>query len=189
MNLNPVLFLSTLLLLLSCNQKQGKSENRFNGQLESNTHLESKSPNFKKKVAEYAMSFSPKGASAYDSIPEDIVQALNKLRTIDKNAHEKYVTLIFTKLYAEHLRCCHQSHIIEEFPMKKKEYDFNKLTMANEFAFMSNYLKGKELPEVWSSGIILQWLTENPQLMKFEPIGRYKSTIDSISKKIADGEY
>ncbi|KAA2217214.1 hypothetical protein [Maribacter flavus] len=149
--------------------------------------LESESRNYKNEVSEFALNFSPKGASTLDSIPEYIVEGFRKLRTIDKNAHEKYVTLIFTKLYAEHLQCCHQGYIIAS--RLKNDFDKDKVSMVNEFAFMSNYVDYEKLPEAWSSGIIEKWLAENPKLLEFEPIGKYKQRIDSISNKIANGDY
>jgi hypothetical protein len=145
------------------------------------THSESETRNYKKDVSEFALNFSPKGASGLDSIPENIIKEFRELRTIDKNAHEKYVTLIFTKLYTEHLQCCHKSYIIENFPADKSEYDFDKLTMVNEFAFMSNYLDDEKLPEIWTSGIIEKWLTENPDFLYFEQFLKYNKLIIKIS--------
>jgi len=188
-NLNKILFLPILFLLFNCNRKQEKSENGINSKSELITQTELEIREYKKEIPEFSLSFSPKGASALDSIPENIIKGFKELRTIDKNAHEKYVTLIFTKLYAEHLQCCHQSYIIEQFPIEKSEYDFDKLTMVNEFAFMSSYLDKDDLPEVWTSGIIEKWLTENPRLLKYEPIGKYGQLIKTVSKKIANGDY
>lgn len=187
MNLKKFLYLSTLFLLLSCNQKQRKTENEINSKLESKTQSEFR--NYKNEVSKFAMNFSPKGASALDSISENIINAFKELRTTDKIAHKKYVSLVFTKLYAEHLQCCHQSYVIEHFPSNKSDYDFDKLTMVNEFAFMSNYLDDEKLPEIWTSGIIEKWLTENPELLKFEPIGKYNQFIKTVSEKIKNGDY
>ena len=176
-------------MLFNCNQKQEKIENGINSETELETQSELETQNYKNEVSEFALNFSPKGTSALDSISEKIVKGFRELRTIDKNAHEKYVTLIFTKLYAEHLQCCHQSYIIEHFPADKSEYDFDKLTMVNEFAFMSKYLDKEKLPEIWTSGIIEKWLVENPKLLEFEPIGKYNQFIKTVSEKIKNGDY
>lgn len=116
-----------------------------------------------KKVAEFSKSFLPNNIGSLNSIPIEIVKSFSKLRLIDKNAHKKYVTLIFTKLYAEHLTCCHQSYIIAE--RSQNDFDKNKISMVNEFGKMSGYLD-KEKPEVWTSGIIEKWVKENPYLLK-----------------------
>ncbi|WP_442266654.1 hypothetical protein ACSIGC_02870 [Tenacibaculum sp. ZS6-P6] len=188
-NLNKVLFLPILFLLFYCNQKQEKTENGPHSESELKTQSELETRNYKKDVSEFALNFSPKGSSALDSIPKNIIKRFRELRTIDKNAHEKYVTLLFTKLYAEHLQCCHQSYVIENFPADKSEYDFDKLTMVNEFAFMSNYLDDEKLPEIWTSGIIEKWLTENPELLEFEPIEKYNQFIKTVSEKIKNDDY
>lgn len=155
----------------------------------SQSDIKTEKQDYNKIVTEFSENFSPNGSENLDSIPIDIIKAFKELRTIDKNTHKKSVTLVFTKLYAEHLECCHQSYIIEHFPTEKSEYDFDKLTMVNEFAFMTGYLNGEELPEIWTSGIIKKWLTENPELLKFEPIGKYNQFINTISEKIKNGDY
>ncbi len=191
MNLNKVLFLPILLLLIGCNQKQKQIDtwNERVAEFEETKTSESefKSQNLKKNVAEFSKQYAPNRSESLDSIPIDIIKEFEKLRTIDKNAHEKYVTLIFTKLYAEHLRCCHQGYIIAS--RFKNDFDKDKVSMVNEFAFISNYVNYEKLPEAWSSGIFEKWLTENPKLLEFEPIGKYKQMIDSISNKIANGDY
>ena len=189
MNLNKVFFLPILFLLFNCNQKQEKIENEIHSEskLKTQSESESETRNYKKYVSEFAINFSPKGASALDSIPENIIKEFRELRTIDKNAHEKYVTLIFTKLYAQHLQCCLQGYIIAS--RFKNDFDKDKLSMVNEFAFISNYVNYENLPESWSTGIIEKWLNENPRFLEFEPIRKHKQMIDSISKKIANGDY
>lgn len=189
MNLNKALFLPILFLLFNCNLKQQRTEKKLNSESELKTWSESETPNYKEDVSEFAMNFLPKGATSLDSIPGNIIKGFRELRTIDKSAHKKYVTLVFTKLYAEHLLCCHQSYVIEHFPKDKSEYDFHKLTMVNEFAFMSNYLDNEKLPEIWTSGIIEKWLAENPELLEFEPIKKYNQSIKTISEKIKNGDY
>lgn len=61
--------------------------------------------------------------------------------------------------------------------------------MVNEFGFMTGYLDKSNLPEIWTSGIIEKWLSENQRLLKYEPIGKYNQQIKTISKKIANGDY
>ena len=191
MNLNKVLFLLILFLLISCNQKQKQIDKRNVRIAEfeetKNSESEIKTQDFKKIVAEFSEQYEPKRSANFDSIPIDIIKAFKELRTIDKDAHEKYVTLIFTKLYAEHLQCCHQGYIIAN--RFKNDFDQEKVSMVNEFIFMSNYVNYEKLPEAWSSGIIEKWLTENPKLLEFEQIGKHKRIIDSISNKIANGDY
>lgn len=141
----------------------------------------------KEIVKKFAEQYLPTGSESLNAIPKDIITAFSELRETDKEAHTKYLTLVFTKLYAEHLRCCHQGYIIAT--ERNNDFDKDKVSMVNEFAFMTNYIDYGKLPEAWSSGIIEKWLNENPKLLEFEPVGKYKQMIDSISKKIVDGDY
>ena len=191
MSLNKILFLPILFLLISCNQKQKQIDtwNERVSEFEENKNSESelKIQDSKKIVAEFSEQYAPNRSEKLDSIPIGIIKAFKELRTIDKDAHEKYVTLIFTKLYAEHLECCHQGYIIAS--RFKNDFDKDKISMVNEFAFMSNYVNYEKLPEAWSSGIIEKWLNENPRLLKYEPIRKYDQKIKTIAKKIENGDY
>jgi hypothetical protein len=189
MKLKITLIISVLFFLFNCKQKLEKTTNGINQKTEIITQQKLGLRDHKNVISKFTMNFSPKGPHALDSIPESIVKDFRELRNIDKNAHKKYVTLIFIKLYAEHLSCCHQSYIIEKFPTNRSEYNFNKLTMVNEFAFMSNYLDNEKFPEIWTSEIINKWLFENPELLNYEPIGKYHQFIKTVSKKIKNGDY
>lgn len=192
-----LLFLPLLLLLLCCNRKQRQIDTwneriaEFEEKQKSDSikYLTFNELNNVENAAQFANQYSPKGAEKLDSIPINIVKTFTRLRTIDKVSYQKYVTLIFAKLYTEHLKCCNQSYIIAEFGGNSMDYDFNKPSMVNEFVFMSRYLDKENLPEIWTSGIIEKWLEENPKLMDYEPIGKYNQIIKTISKRIENGEY
>ncbi|UII76328.1 hypothetical protein LV716_00615 [Flagellimonas sp. HMM57] len=134
---------------------------------------ESGTKDYKKEISEFAINFSPNGPAALDSIPFDIVKGFKELRTIDKKVYEKYLTLIFTKIYAEHLTCCNQTYIIAEFA----NFDFSIPSMINELNFMTGYLDKDNLPEIWTSGIIQNWLNENP---KYFEMDEFKKPIEKI---------
>lgn len=60
--------------------------------------------------------------------------------------------------------------------------------MVNEFAFMTGYyLEQDKSTEIWTSEIIIRWLSENPRLLTYEPIWKYNQFIKDISKKIENG--
>lgn len=138
-------------------------------------------------VMNFAENYSPNKSENLNAIPSDIVNAFSELQTSNKEKHTKYLTLVFAKLYAEHLRCCHQVYIIAT--RNKNDFDKNNVSMINEFAKMTNYVDYENPPEVWSSGIVEKWLTENPELVEFKPIELQKRRIDSIANKIANGDY
>jgi hypothetical protein len=190
-SLNKILFLPILFLLISCNQKQKQIDtwNERVAEFEENKNSETefKIQDAKKIVAEFSEQYAPSRSEKLDSIPIGIIKAFKELRTINKDAHEKYVTLIFTKLYAEHLECCHQGYIIAS--RYKNDFDKDKISMINEFAYISNYVDYSKLPEAWSSGIIEKWIKENPKFLNDEKIKNEVDRINVEVKKIADGVY
>jgi hypothetical protein len=190
-SLKKIHFLPILLMLISCNQKQ-KQIDTWNERIAEfeetkNSESEIKKQDFKKIVAEFSEQYVPKRSANFDSIPNEIIKAFKELRTIDNVAHEKYVTLIFAKLYAEHLECCHQGYIIAN--RFKNDFDKDKLSMINEFAYISNYVDYSKLPEAWSSGIIEKWIKENPKFLNDKQIKREIDRINVETKNIADGIY
>lgn len=183
LNLNNILSIPIFILLISCNQEQ-RTINTQNNRIEEFNENSEFENNVEKIATDFAQQYAPYRTENLDSIPNDIVKAFTKLRNIDKDAHERNITLIFTKLYAEHLECCHQSYIIATFGHSRGDFDFNKLSMVNEFIFMSGYLDKGNPYEFWTSGIIEKWLSENPRLLKDDSINKYYQKIKVISKKI-----
>ena len=153
----------------------------------SETKIEIEKQDFKKIVTGFAQKYSPKSSENLDSIPIEVIKAFTELRTIDKDAHERYVTLIFAKLYAEHLTCCHQSYIIAN--RDNNDFDKNKVSMVNEFAYISGYLDYEKPPEVWGSGIFEKWIRGNPKFLDYEEIKIEVDKINEITKNIEDGVY
>ena len=190
-SLNKILIIPILILLISCNQKQKQIDTRNNHIEEFNekTTSEFDEQDFEKITTEFAHKYTPNRTEHLDSIPNEIVKAFTKLRTIDKVAHERNLTLIFAKLYVEHLECCHQTYIIATFGNSRGNFDFERPSMVSEFAFMSGYLDKENLPEFWTSGIIEKWLNENPRLLKDDSIAKYYEKIKAVSKKIENGDY
>lgn len=148
------------------------------------TKIELKKQDFKKITMEFAAKYAPKSSENLDSIPPEIINAFTELRTIDKTAHENYVTLIFAKLYAEHLTCCNQSYIIAN--RDNNDFDKEKVSMINEFAYISGYVDYEKPPEILSSGIFEKWIKENPRFLSNEEIKREIDKINEVTKSISD---
>lgn len=191
MIIKKILFFPILILLISCNQEQKQIDTRNNRIEDFNekTTSEFDKLDFKKITTEFAQNYAPNRTEHLDSIPNEIVRAFTELRNIDNVSHERNITLIFTKLYAEHLECCHQSYVIATFGNSCGNFDFEKPSMINEFAFISGYLDKENLPEYWTSGIIEKWLIENPRLLKDDSIAKYYEEIKVVSNKIENGDY
>ena len=134
---------------------------------------------YKQIVKNFAEQYSPRKSESLNSIPINIINTFTELREIDEEAHAKYVTLIFTKLYVEHLTCCNQTYKIVEF----RNFDLSQPSMIKEFDYISGYLDKDNLPEFWTSGIIESWLKENPKYPKME---EFREQIRKLSTPPSD---
>jgi hypothetical protein len=64
---------------------------------------------------EFAKTYSPnnkpnQGPALLKSVPDSVVHAFEVLRATNEKDCEKYLTLIFLRLYRAHLECCNQSY-------------------------------------------------------------------------------
>ena len=175
MKLYKALFFLISLLLFSCKYS------------ERNIEVPIRKTDCLKIVSDFSQQFDPNGYKNLNSINIEVVEAFYKLRTINKKAHETYVTLVFAKLYAEHLTCCHQGFIIAS--NYKDEFNIDKISMVNELAFISNYVDYKNLPEAWSSGIIEKWINENPRFLENLKIKKEVEQIDKINGLIKENSF
>lgn len=124
-------------------------------------------------VRSYSKTFEPdsspyKGIGTLKNVPDSVIKAFKILRHTDTVSHKKYLTVIFLKLYLDHLRCCHQSYemrgkmngsidsvadpLLYEFNLATKMFDLNKYHEFISSGFAHTYVeKHKEflnLPEI-----------------------------------------
>lgn len=131
------LLLLAAFLLISCNgnkQNENTTQSTYNSDLENSPETK----NLKNQLQEFALNFKPQGSQGIDSIPTAVIEKFKKIRVTDKQAHRKLITLIFAKIYAEHLRCCHQSYVIASVP--RGDFVSDESSMVDEFIYMPNYL-------------------------------------------------
>lgn len=119
--------------------------------------------------------------------PDSVLRAISIVKASQPKEFERYLTLIFVKLYSAHLECCHQSYEIRKQPSrgldKKRDplvYEFN--TLAKMFP------DGKPI-ELISSDIGYDYIKTHKYLLSFEPIGKQVTIIEQIQKNIKDGIY
>lgn len=65
----------------------------------------------------FALNYSPtrkpnSGIAMLPETPDTVKRAIEILKTSQPKEFEKYLILIFVKLYSAHLECCHQSYEI-----------------------------------------------------------------------------
>ena len=142
-------------------------------------------------VKEYAESYSPtskpnRGIAWLKNVPENVVTAFLNLKTNNKKEHEKYLTLIFIKLYSAHLQCCHQSYEIRSsLPKIDKDQD----PLIYEFNLFTNYFQSDKSIEFISSDIAYKWTQENSHLLEYDKIKEQVKIIEKIQENIEKGVY
>ena len=180
-------YVFAIFLLISCNGNKQNEENTIQTTFNPDSESSPATENLKTELQEFALNFKPKSSHSLDSIPAAMIKKFRRIRVIDKQAHRKLITLIFAKIYAEHLRCCHQSYVIAS--RHRGDFASNNSSMVDEFIYMSNYLDKNNPPEYWTSAIIDKYLKENEYLLNYKPIARQKKVIDSITEKINNYNY
>ncbi|MFA7380517.1 MAG: hypothetical protein WC150_08660 [Bacteroidia bacterium] len=140
---------------------------------------------------DFATNYNPSGTpnsgvATLPETPDSIYQALRFVKRTQPKVFEKYLTLIFVKLYSAHLECCHQSYEVRRKSStinKEHEplvYEFNTLTKT--------FPVGKPI-EFISSAIGYDYVSSNPHLLDFKPIKKQMKIIEQIHKNINEGVY
>jgi hypothetical protein len=119
--------------------------------------------------------------------PDSIVSVFKAIR-LDKQNCEKYLTLLFLKIYRGHLLCCHQSYDIRcnsdcigiDKIRDPLLYEYNLITYR--FNVFKRY-------EFISSGFVVDWVNKQNYLLNYEPIKLELSKIHTIEKNIENGVY
>jgi hypothetical protein len=119
-------------------------------------------------------------------VPDSVVQAFKNLRVVDSASCGRYLTLIYLKLYLDHLRCCHQSYEV------RNKFGPNIDSVADplllEYVRLTKIYDINKPIEFISSGIGENWVLKNPWLMKDSLISsvmdKMKPVSDSILKHL-----
>tara|TARA_B100000809_G_scaffold265497_1_gene324510 strand:- start:50 stop:559 length:510 start_codon:yes stop_codon:yes gene_type:complete len=140
-------------------------------------------------VKEFSESYSPTskpnhGIAQLDSIPNHVIQAFRNIE--NKKEEEKYLVLIFIKLYSAHLQCCHQSYDTRgSHPTIDKEKD----PLVYEFNLLTKYYKFDKPIEFISSSLAYDWIQDNPHLLEYNKIKEQVVIIEQILKNVEKGVY
>lgn len=141
---------------------------------------------------EFALNYNPtrKPNSGVAMLPETsdpVLKAIETLKTSQPKEFEKYLTLIFVKLYSAHLECCHQSYEIRQQP--PSGLDRVKDPLVCEFNDLTETFTDNKRIEFISSGIVYDYVTSHKYLLHFEPIKKHIEIIEQVHKNIEDGIY
>ncbi len=141
---------------------------------------------------EFALNYEPtrKPNSGVAMLPKpsaSILGAIETLKNSKPREFEKYLTLIFVKLYSAHLECCHQSYEIRRQPLGG--LDREKDPLVFEFVTLSGKFADKKRIEFISSAVVYDYVNSNKFLLDFEPIKERIEIIEQVQKNIEDGIY
>jgi len=202
-----LLYYILLILLFACGKLNNQDEKRLTNTIEAEVKMAisgSDTLNTKKEVIEpdslksikifrtFSENFSPtrKPNSGVATLPETsdtVLQALEVMKKSEPKEFEKYLTLIFIKLYSAHLECCHQSYEIRKLPLSGN-LDKNRDPLIYEFNILANkYVEGKPI-EFISSSFGYDYVKSNLHLLGFDLIKKQVEIIEQFHKNIEQGK-
>ncbi|MBP6304126.1 MAG: hypothetical protein KBB37_13485 [Bacteroidia bacterium] len=140
---------------------------------------------------EFAVNYNPSrtpnsGVATLPDTPDSVYQALRFVKRTQPKVFEKYLTLIFVKLYSAHLECCHQS-----YEVRRKSSTINKEhePLVYEFNTLTKTFPVGQPIEFISSAIGYDYVSSNPHLLDFKPIKKHMKIIEQMHKNINEGVY
>ncbi len=120
------------------------------------------------------------------TFPDSVVMAFKSLRS-DSINQEKYLTLLYLKIYRRHLQCCHQSYELRENSAGGIDsiadpllYEYNRIT---------NFFDSNKSIERIGSGFAEAWVEKNKRLLSYDKIKQEYKTIKTIQHNIEKGDY
>lgn len=203
-----LLYIYPLILIASCGQTSNTNQESTIGEsaeLKSNStvqttdttetlekSLERDSLKSLEIFKEFALNYNPtrKPNSGVAMLPEPtdpVLKAIETLKTSQPKEFEKYLSLIFVKLYSAHLECCHQSYEVRRQPPGGLDRD--KDPLVYEFNDLTEQFADNKRVEFISSGIVYDYVKSHKYLLDFEPIKKHVEIIEQIHKNIEDGIY
>lgn len=157
---------SILLIISACGQNSFERTKDKNSVMVSvnilNTYQDTIPPKDNLKIVrQFAEEFSPdtttqNGLSKMNDFPDSIVKAFKELR-LDLKNQEKYLTLIYLKVYRGHLQCCHQSYELRK-KTNIKGIDSVADPLLFEYNFITKQFDNKRRIEMITSGIADIWV-------------------------------
>lgn len=141
---------------------------------------------------DFALSYSPtrepnSGVAMLPEPSDSVLGAIKISKTTQPTEFEKYLILIFVKLYSAHMECCHQSYEIRRQP--PGGLDKSKDPLVYEFNDLTKKYSNKKRIEFISSHIGYDYVMTHKHLLDFEPIKKHIKIIEQVQKNIEEGVY
>ncbi len=118
--------------------------------------------------------------------PDSVVAAFKSLRA-DRSNMEKYLTLLYLKIYRGHLQCCHQSYELR----KNVSGGIDSLSdpLLYEYNFITRFYNSNKPIEMIGSGLADVWVEHNRRLLKDPQIKKEYDIIKTIQNNMEKGDY
>src|SRR5574337_332517 len=190
------IIVASSLFLVSCGERNNSNkDSRTLSAVDTSNHSVTQdlysTQNNLQVVKNFANDFQPdsfpyKGIGELGKIPDSVIYAFKALRHSDSVSQKRYLTVIFLKLYLDHLRCCHQSYEVR----KKLNNSIDSVTdpLVYEYNLATRLFDTNKPIEFISSGIADTYVEENRYLAEYpeikELLNKIKPVKDSIEKHL-----
>ncbi len=104
------------------------------------------------------------GIAKLVEVPAHVVEAFTHLKAEDRSACEKYLALIFIKLYRAHLECCNQSYELRTRSSKRFDIDRAADPLLFEFNSITKMYDMDKPIEFISSAMAYDWVKAHTYL-------------------------
>jgi hypothetical protein len=134
------------------------------------------------KIAkEFAESYLPdsipkNGVDELKDVPDSVVYAFRNLN--DKEAKEKYLALVYLKLYRAHMQCCHQSYELRTKFSNKIDSTSDPLLF--EYNLVTKQYNNRKPIEFVPSSIAKVWVDSNQYLLNYNKIKMEYNKIEKV---------
>ena len=195
MSLQQLIILLVYLILSACKHSTLDNKNETldvylkDGKID--TIANSNTTDNLKIAKQFAETFVPdttiqSGFNKSFTFPDSVVTAFKFLRS-DKPNQEKYLTLLYLKIYRGQLQCCHQSFELRRNLTKGIDSILDPLLF--EFNNITKFYNSNERIEMIGSGIGVVWVEKNNYLLSYDKIAQEYDTIKLIETNIEKGSY
>lgn len=193
MTLQQLKILTTLIIISACGHStiESKKNDKVNTVLSDSITIVNENIRVRDNIEiakQFSENFNPdttikNGFAQMFNFPDSVVSAFKALRSDRKN-QEKYLTLLYLKIYRGHLQCCHQSYEIRKTIRQDIGIDSISDPLLYEFNLITKQFDSRKRIEMISSGIADNWLTKNKQLLEYDKINSQYKLIRTIEKQI-----
>lgn len=137
---------------------------------------------------DFAEQYTPSngGPAQLKGISADVVLAFQNLRESDRSSCEKYLALMFIKLYRSHLECCNQPYELRTKPLGGIDKDADPLLF--EFNSLTKLFDPSSSIELISSEMPFEWIKRNSHLRKVPSIKKELAIIKQKRSDIQHGK-